>query len=485
MQTPDLNVPMAEVYVIGSGPNGLSAAIVAASAGARVVVIEGAGEIGGGTRSAHLTLPGFVHDICSAVHPLAVGSPFFSTLPLAQHGLEWVHPEAPLAHPMDDGTAVLLERSINETALGLGPDARAYRTLMTPLVENWANLSREVLAPLRLTRRPVMLGRFGLQALRPARALAESIFSGRRARALFAGIAAHSMLPLEKVGTSGFGLVLAAAGHAVGWPVPRGGAQRIADVLARHLASLGGQVVTSTPVASLEQLPPSRVILCDFGPYQLANVAGSRLPRRFLEVLRRYRYGAAAFKVDYALREPIPWKAPECARAGTIHLGGSLEEIAAAERAVWFGRCPERPLVLVSEATRFDASRAPKGRHIAWTYCHVPHGSSVDMLSRLEAQIERFAPGFRDVVLERSIMNPEAFERHNPNLIGGDINGGAADLFQLFTRPTARLYGTPVEGLYLCSASTPPGGGVHGMCGYYATQLAMRQVFGRRITLPS
>lgn len=473
-----------DVLVIGSGPNGLSAAIVVAQVGLRTAVVEAAETIGGGSRSAELTLPGFIHDVCSAVHPLAIESPFFRTLPLVQYGLQWVHPPAPLAHPFDDGTAVVLERSVDETAAELGLDGEAYKSLIAPLVVRWSQLSRDMLAPFRIATH-ARLAPFALHALRSARALAESRFKGQRARALFAGMAAHSLLPLEKLGTSAFALVLAAAGHAVGWPFPCGGAQAIPNALATHFSQLGGSIITGTRVRSLRELPPSRAILCDIGPSQLADIARDRLSPQFLDVLHRYRYGPAAFKVDYALSEPIPWKSPECARAGTVHLGGTLEEIAASERAAWRGGHAQRPFVLLSQPTLFDPSRAPAGRHIAWAYCHVPNGSTFDMLPRLEAQIERFAPGFRDTVLARSVMSPAALERYNPNLVGGDINGGTADIFQLFTRPTVRMYGTPATGLYICSASTPPGGGVHGMCGYYAAQLALKEVFNLRLTLPS
>jgi phytoene dehydrogenase-like protein len=463
-----------DVLVIGSGPNGLAAAIVAAQAGYSVKVIEAATNVGGGARSAELTLPGFVHDICSAVHPLAVASPFFRSLPLAQHGLEWVYPAAPLAHPLDDGSAVLLERSIADTAAGLGPDGSNYEELLTPLLHNWDYLLADVLGPLRWSAHPLSLARFGMHAVRSAESIIRSRFRGERARALFAGLCAHSMLPLQKAGTTAFGLILAGAGHAVSWPFPKGGAQRITDALSRHLQSLGGELVTDSPVDSLDQLPPARALLFDVTPRQLLRIAGERLPAGYRKKLHRYRYGVAAFKVDWALERPIPWRAPECLQAGTVHLGGTFEDILASEEAAWTGRPAQRPFVLLAQPTLFDTTRAPAGKHTAWAYCHVPHGSSFDMLERIEQQLERFAPGFRQLILARSVMSPAALEQHNPNVVGGDINGGVQDLDQMFLRPTRQLYATPAPGLFICSSSTPPGGGVHGMCGYFAAQAALR-----------
>lgn len=483
MVTANPNIHLQNRYdaiITGSGPNGLAAAITLARAGRSVLVLEAEETIGGGTRSAELTLPGFVHDICSAIHPLAVASSFFRSLPSGDIHLEWVHPPAALAHPLDDGTAVTLERSIAATASGLGPDAAAYRRLITPLVDDWDELLSDILGPPRLPRHPLALARFGWYAIRPARGLAESRFSGERARALFAGLAAHSMLPLEEPVSAGFGLVLALLGHAVGWPLSRGGSQRIADTLADYLRSLGGEIVTGTRVISLEQLPDANTILLDVTPRQVIDIAGDRLPSRYRRQLARYRYGPGAFKIDWALDSPIPWRAKECERAATVHLGGTLAEIAASERAVWRGMHPERPFVLLTQPSLFDQSRAPAGKQTAWAYCHVPNGSTFDMTERIEAQIERFAPGFRDRVLERSVMPPAALERHNANYIGGDINGGVQDLLQLFTRPVPRLtpYATPVRGLYICSSSTPPGGGVHGMCGYFAARAALGSKMG-------
>jgi phytoene dehydrogenase-like protein len=467
-----------DAIVVGAGPNGLAAAIALARAGRSVLVLEAAPDVGGGLRSAALTLPGFVHDVCSAIHPLGAGSPFLRTLPLADHGLAWIYSPAPLAHPLDDGTAVLLERSIATTAAGLGHDAATYRRLVTPLARGWEPTLAAVLAPLCLPQHPLALARFGLRAVWPARGLAERLFSGERARALFAGMAAHAILPLESPLTAAFGVVMLTLGHAVGWPFPRGGAQGFADALAGYLVSLGGQIRTASPVVSLDQLPPARAVLFDLAPRQVLSIAGARLPAGYVRALGRYRHGPGVFKVDWALDGPIPWRAPECARAATLHLGGTLAEIAAAEAAVWRGEHPERPFVLLSQPSLFDPSRAPAGQHTAWAYCHIPNGSTVDMTECIERQIERFAPGFRERVLARSVIGPAAMERHNPNYIGGDISGGVQDLRQLFTRPVARLdpYATPARGIYICSSSTPPGGGVHGMCGYWAARSALREL---------
>jgi phytoene dehydrogenase-like protein len=467
-----------DAIVVGAGPNGLAAAIELARAGRSVLVLEAALEVGGGVRSAALTLPGFVHDVCSAIHPLGAGSPFLRALPLAEHGLAWTYSPAPLAHPLDDGTAILLERSIAATAAGLGRDGAAYRRLVAPLVRGWEPLVEAILAPLRLPRHPLALARFGMRAVWPARALAERLFSGERARALFAGMAAHAIMPLEWPLTSAFGVVMLVLGHAVGWPFPQGGAQRLADALASYLASLGGEIRTGSPIASLDQLPPARAVLFDLAPRQVRAITGERLPAGYARALGRYRHGPGVFKIDWALDGPIPWRAPECARAATLHLGGTLAEIADAEAAVWRGEHPERPFVLLSQPSLFDLSRAPAGKHTAWAYCHVPNSSAVDMTEQIEGQIERFAPGFRRRVLARSAMGPAAMERHNANYIGGDISGGVQDVRQLFTRPVARLdpYTTPAAGIYICSSSTPPGGGVHGMCGYWAARSALRDL---------
>jgi phytoene dehydrogenase-like protein len=470
-----------DAVLVGAGPNGLAAAIALARAGYSVCVFESAAAVGGGMRTQPLTLPGFEHDVCSAVHPLGAGSPFFRSLPLADYGLEWIHPLAPLAHPLDDGSAVLLERSVEATAAGLGPDAAAYRRLMEPLVRDWDAIAHEILGPLRPPRHPLALARFGLHAIRSAAGLATGMFAGERARALFAGIAAHGMLPLEQPPSAAFGLVLAIAGHVVGWPIPRGGSQRLADALAAYLRALGGEIVTSREIRALDELPPARAVLCDVTPRQLLRLAGDGLPERYRRQLKRYRYGPGACKVDWALDGPIPWTAEACACAATVHVGGTLAEIAASERDAWEDRATQRPFVLVTQPSLFDAARAPNGKHTAWAYCHVPHGSAVDMTARIEAQIERFAPGFGARILARHTLTAPELERYNANYVGGDINGGVQDLWQLFTRPTIQPvpYATPVHGLYLCSSSTPPGGGVHGMCGYFAARWAMRTALAR------
>jgi phytoene dehydrogenase-like protein len=420
-----------------------------------------------------------VHDVCSAIHPLGAGSPFFRTLPLGDHGLEWVWAPVELAHPLDDGTAVALYRSVGATAAGLRPDASAYRRLVGGTARAWEHLTPSVLAPLaRLPRHPLALARFGLPALLSARILGRSVFRGERARALFAGAVAHSVLPLERAGSAAFGLVLLGAGHSIGWPMPRGGSQRIADALVSYLRSLGGEIETGAPVESLDEIPPSRTVLCDVTPRQLLSLAGDLLPPGYRRRLERYRYGPGVFKLDWALAAPIPWTAPECRRAACIHVGGTFEEIAAAERAVWEGRVAEHPFVLLAQQSLFDETRAPAGRHTAWGYCHVPHGWAGDATDAIESQVERFAPGFRELVLARSARGPAELEASNPNLVGGDINGGAQDLPQLVFRPVPRVvpYSTPVPWLFLCSSSTPPGGGVHGMCGYWAARAALRQL---------
>jgi phytoene dehydrogenase-like protein len=468
--------------VIGSGPNGLAAAITLARAGLDVEVHEADAELGGGLRSAELTLPGFVHDVCSSVHPLGLASPLFRTLEL---DVEWVQPDAPVAHPLDDGTAVLLEHSLPATGAGLGSDKVAYGRLVGPLVESWREVERVVLGPHPVSPRTLLrlgdrLGARGLAAavragLASARALAEGHFADERTRAWFAGHAAHSMLPLERRPSAGFGLALAVLGHVVGWPFPRGGSQRLADALADKLRELGGEIRTSSPVDSL---PQADVVLADVVPRELLRLAGGRLPDRYARHLRSYRHGPGAFKLDWALDGPIPWSAAECLRAGTVHLGGSLDEISASEWGAWRGRLAERPFVLLAQTSLFDPTRAPAGKQTAWAYCHVPNGSAEDMTERIEAQVERFAPGFRDLVLARHAMGPAELEAHNRNLVGGDLNAGAMDLGQLLFRPVRKLvpYRTPLEGVYLCSAATPPGGGVHGMCGYSAARVALKDL---------
>jgi len=469
---------MRDAIVVGSGPNGLAAAIVLARAGRDVLLVEGRATVGGGMRTEELTVPGFRHDTCSAIHPLGLASPFFRSVPLEEHGVEWIHPDAPLAHPLDDGTAVLLERSVPDTAAGLGPDGKAWARTIGALAGKAQAVLGDVLNPLRPPRHPLAMAGFGLRALRSASGFARSTFDGTRARALFAGNAAHAMLPLEEKGTASFGLVLALLGHAVGWPLPRGGSQSLADALASYFQALGGEIETGRPIESLAELD-SRVVMLDVTPRQFLALAGDRLDGRYRRALERFRYGSGVVKVDYALSGPVPWRAPECARAGTAHLGGTLEEIAAAETQVARGDHPERPYVLVAQQSLFDSTRAPEGRHTLWAYSHVPNGSNRTeaVVSAIEQQFERFAPGFRDLVLERSVLGPRELEARNPNYVGGDINGGSADLRQLFLRPVASLtpYRTPLDGVFLCSSSTPPGGGVHGMCGYHAARVALER----------
>lgn len=466
-----------DAVVIGSGPNGLAAAVYLARAGASVLVLEAHAEIGGGTRTAELTLPGFLHDQCSAVHPMAILSPWLRSLPLADHGLRWIQPPASVAHPLDDQPAVLLQRSLTDTADDLGGDARAYRRLLEPLLRDPHGLLADALAPLGLPRHPLLMLRFGIAGLRSATGLARR-FDTTRARALLAGCAAHSILPLDRAVTAAVGLMFLIAGHVEPWPVAAGGSHAITRALASLLEATGGRIETGVRVRSLADLPPARVYLFDTSPAQLASIAEPILPGRYVRRLRRYRYGPGAFKLDWALDGAIPWRDPRCLEASTVHVGGTLEELAAGEAAVWRGEHPERPFVLVCQQSQFDPTRAPPGKHTGYAYCHVPAGSTVDLTAHIEQQIERFAPGFRDRILARHVTTPGAFERDNPNYVGGAITGGAADLFQLFTRPVARLnpYTTPNPRVFLCSASTPPGGGVHGMCGYHAARTAFRRI---------
>lgn len=465
-----------EAVVVGSGPNGLAAAITLARAGKRVRVLEAEPTIGGGCRSEELTLPGFVHDSCSAIHALALASPFFRTVPLKEYGVEWIEPPIALAHPFDDGSAAVLARSIDQTAASLGEDGPTYRDLMSPIVQDAELLLNQFLGPFTLPRHPIALGRFGLLALRSATGLASSTFAGKHAKGMLAGISAHSMLRLEQPGSAAFGLMLSLLGHLTGWPFPRGGAQKIIDAMAAYLKTLGGEIETGVRVTSLNQTGDADAVLFNLTPRQVLEIAGNALPAFYRWQLGRYRYGAGVFKVDWALKGPIPWTAPACHQAGTVHLGGTIEEIAASERAVLEGRHPDRPFIIAAQQSRFDPTRAPDGQHTFWGYCHVPAGSIVDMTALIEAQIERFAPGFRDLILSRSTMGPAEMERHNANYIGGDINAGLQDLRQLFTRPVPRRdpYATPNRRLYLCSSATPPGGGVHGMSGYFAAQSALK-----------
>jgi len=447
-----------DAIIVGSGPNGLAAAISLAQEGQSVLVLEAKKTVGGGMRSAELTLPGFVHDICSAIHPLGKGSPFFSQLPLEEYGLEWIQPDLPLAHPFDDGTSAALHRAI-KTGESLGQDGSAYARMMGPLVDDWEKIADGILGPLRLPSHPLAMMGFGLLAIRSAEGLANSAFDEQRARGFFAGMAAHAIIPLEKKATAAFGLTLAILGHAVGWPLPRGGSQRFADALADYLQSLGGEIKAGHLVESLDELPSARAILLDVTPRQVLQIAGEYLPTGYCRRLARFRHGPGVFKIDWALDGPIPWSAEEPRRAGTVHLGATLEEIALSERLVWQGKHPERPYVIVTQQSLFDSTRAPADKHTGWAYCHVPNGSTADMTEIIETQVERFAPGFRDCILARHTTNTQQQEQYNPNYIGGDINGGVQDLAQLFTRPVPRLspYTTPMKGLYICSSSTPPG----------------------------
>src|SRR5437868_1407469 len=460
--------------VIGAGPNGLAAGIVLAQGGLQVDVFEAEPTPGGAVRTLELTLPGFLHDFGSAVHPLAAGSPFFSSLSLQQHGLEWIRSPAALAHPFDDGTAVTLETNLADAESALGRDGRVWRQLMEPLARHWAKLASEVLGPVPLLpQHPWLLARFGLKAILPARFLIRRVFRDERTKALFAGLAAHSFLSLDEPLSAAFGMLLGAAAHAVGWPIPRAGSQSITNALCAHLAKCGGILTSSRRIDNLDTLPSYDVTICDVTPRQLLQLADKRLSQGYRRQLDKYRYGPGAFKVDYALRQTIPWTAVECFRAATVHLGGSFEEIAISEAVMRSGRHAERPFVLLAQPSVFDSTRAPEGRQTAWAYCHVPNGSTVDMLERVENQIERFAPGFRHCILARRVFGPAALEKMDANLVGGDISGGAMGISQFLFRPTWRQYATSAKDLYICSSSTPPGGGVHGMCGYHAAKLAL------------
>jgi phytoene dehydrogenase-like protein len=466
--------------VIGAGPNGLAAAIVLAQAGLQVDVLEAESTPGGAARTLELTLPGFRHDFGAAVFPLGAGSPFFSSLPLVDHGLEWIHPPAALAHPLDDGTAVMLERDLDETKNSLGIDGPAWDKLMRPFVERWTEFAPEILRHVSLiTRHPWLMARFGMIGLQSARAVAHR-FRDQRTRALFAGLAAHSFLSLDEPLSAAFAILMAVPAHAVGWPIPRGGAQSLSNALCGFLKTFEGTVRTSSPVESLAGLPDAfrndDLLLCDLTPRQLVKVGGQRLSESYKQRLGKYRYGAAVFKVDYALNAPIPWRASECLRAATVHLGGSFEEIAASEKAVRIGRLADHPFVVLAQPSLFDSSRAPAGKHTAWAYCHVPNGSKVNMLEKLEDQIERFAPGFRECILARRVFSPADLENMDANLVGGDIGGGVMDIRQFLFRPTWRHYATSARDIYICSASTPPGGGVHGMCGYHAAKMALSRL---------
>jgi phytoene dehydrogenase-like protein len=468
-----------DAVIVGSGPNGLAAGILLARVGLRVLIREGAETPGGGARTEPLTLPGFAHDVCSAVHPLGLGSPFFRRLPLAKYGLEWIRPPSAVAHPLDDGTAVLLEHSTTAMESQVGPDGRVWQALMDPFVRHWQQLFADALGPLKVPRHPLLLARFGLVALPATTWLTRLLFRGERAPALFGGIAAHATVRLRRPPSAAFGMILGLAGHAVGWPIPRGGSASITRALVAYFRSLGGELQTGARVDSLDELPPSRAVLLDLTPREILRLQGTELPPLYRAQLERFRYGLGTFKVDWALDAPIPWRAPQATSTATVHLGGSLDEMDRSREQEWAGRPADRPFVLVVQPTLFDPSRAPEGKHIGWAYCHLPNASTVDMTDRLEAQVERFAPGFRDRILARHVMGPADFERHNPNMVGGDLNGGEATLLQLFFRPALRPipYATPNPRLFICSSSTPPGGGVHGMSGYWAARLALRRRF--------
>jgi phytoene dehydrogenase-like protein len=467
-----------DAVVVGAGPNGLSAAVELARNGCSVAVIEAESTIGGGARSAETTLPGFVHDLGSAIHPFGYASPYFRSLPLEDHGLEWIHPPASLAHPFDDGTAAMLERSTEATGATLGPDAEAYRRAMDPLVTDARTIVSTLTGSPEFPRYPLALASAGWRSLRSAHRIATDTFEGEKAKGLFAGNGAHSFLPLEKRPSALFGFVLGTLGHAFGWPFPRGGSQKIADALTSYLRSLGGEVYTGVRIRQVDEVPRSRTVLFDVTPRQLLPMAGDHFTERYRRALRRYRYGPGVFKVDFALDGSIPWEAEECLRAGTVHLGGTLEEISACEAAVARGLHPERPWILLAQQSLFDPTRAPEGKHTVWAYCHVPNGSTFDMTERIEAQIERFAPGFRERILAKSISGPAELEGQNANLVGGDVAGGYMDLRQLLARPMIRLnpYSTSAEGLYICSSSTPPGGSVHGICGFLAARAALHRL---------
>jgi phytoene dehydrogenase-like protein len=467
-----------DAIVVGSGPNGLAAAITLQRAGLSVLLVEAKDTIGGGLRSAELTLPGYIHDVCSAIHPMATGSPFFSSLPLHEYGLEFITPTYAAAHPFDTGEAAILYNTLEETVNSLGQDASRYRKLISPLVKDFDLLMRDILGPLRIPSNLLLLARFGLSALQSATMLGKS-FATEKARGLWAGMAAHAILPLDKLATAAIGLVLMSAAHAHGWPLPKGGSGSIAKALLSHFISLGGTVTTSFYVRSLSQLPSTHAVLFDITPRQLLEIAGHTFSPVYKRQLQRYAYGMGVFKMDWALDGPIPFQNPLCREAGTIHIGNTLTEIAASEKQTWQGKHAEKPFVLLAQQSIFDTSRAPADKHTAWGYCHVPYSSTVDMTEAIEKQIERFAPGFRDRIVARNTMNTEQLQSYNPNYIGGDINGGAATIDQLFTRPALRTspYRTSAKGLYICSSSTPPGGGVHGMSGYHAARRALRDIF--------
>jgi phytoene dehydrogenase-like protein len=469
-----------DAVIVGSGPNGLAAAIFLQQNGLSVLLLEGKPTVGGGLRSAELTLPGFTHDICSAIHPLAAASPFFSQLPLGDFGLEYIIPEIQAAHPFDSGNAAIINGTVEQTAHLLGDDAQAYRELLLPVVKDWPLIAPDVLGPLHYPKHPIAMARFGMKAMTSANHLIKR-FKTPEAKALFAGMAAHAIQPLTNIATSAIGLVLMASAHLGGWPIPKGGSNKIADALASYFLSIGGTIETNVYISSLKQLPSAHIVSLDVTPKQLLEIAGHRFSTIYKWQLERYRYGMGVFKIDWALDAPIPFKADQCKAAGTIHIGNTFEEIAAGEQQTAQGQYPEKPFIILAQPSVFDPTRAPAGKYTAWAYCHVPNGSQKDMTEAIENQVERFAPGFRQTILARHVMNTAQMEAYNPNYIGGDINGGVIDIGQLFTRPVLRWspYKTSAKGIYICSSSTPPGGGVHGMCGYHAAKQALKDVFGR------
>lgn len=469
-----------DAVIVGSGPNGLAAAIALAEQGLSVHVIEAADTVGGGTRTKELTLPGFQHDICSAIHPMAAASPFLASLPLDKFGLEWIEPEIALAHPLDDRPAAAIYKSIDKTIENLEEDGSNYRALFEPFLERWDELAPQILAPFKLLpSSPLLMARFGMKALQPATRLATNTFETVRGRALFGGLAAHSTLPLENLTTSAIGMVLGIAGHVVNWPYPRGGSHAITKSMAAYFESLGGTITTGRKITALSELPRSHIAMLNLTPRQIMDLCNTNLTPEYMRKLNKFEYGVGVFKMDIALSEPIPWNDPACRKAGTVHLGGTLEEIAVSEKASNEGNHPEKPYVLVAQQSLKDDSRAPEGKHTLWAYCHVPNGSTRDMSEPILNQIERFAPGFRDCILEAHTMNTQAMHAYNPNYFGGDINGGRQDITQLFSRPANMFdpYRIPETTMYICSSSTPPGGGVHGMCGYHAAWAALKDEF--------
>jgi phytoene dehydrogenase-like protein len=472
-----------DAIVVGSGPNGLAAAITLRQEGLSVLLIEGKEVIGGGLTSAEFTLPGFIHDVCSAIHPLALGSPFFDTLPLADYGLTYLQPELAAAHPFDDGTAAVLASTVEETAKLLGTDEQTYLDIFKPVVRDWPLIAADVLAPLHFPKHPIAMAQFGLKALTSASYFAKR-FKTKEAKGLWGGMAAHAIQPLSNLSTSAIALVLMTAGHLKGWPIPQGGSKEIANSLASYFISLGGRIQTGQFIKSLSELPSAKTFLFDVTPKQLLQIAGHKFSPLYKWQLERYRYGMGVFKIDWALDGPIPFTSEQTRKAGTVHIGNTIEEIALSEKLTWKGQHSEKPYVLLAQQSLFDDTRAPEGKHTAWAYCHVPNGSTKDMTAVIEQQVERFAPGFKDLILGRHTMNTSQVEAYNPNYIGGDINGGVIDLAQLFTRPALRSspYRTSAKGLYICSSSTPPGGGVHGMCGYHAARQALNDIFSIKLT---